>query len=272
MPCPPHRCPSLALTQARWRQLRSCAGALESIIWAYRTRAAPFEPDGLHPNANDDKAERTLHLELVEWRQGLAAGADLNSTTLRRRFPEWVFKHDQRPPKADSMWQRWMRWMVVMRKHVCCGTRSWTDAVQAKAQAKAHQEDENLKTPAYCAPLPHLQPLRPRCRAEHPAAALNLAQHAILNPFKSWLQAPPTLSFPIQLTTDIFSAQRRPRLQNVRPGVILRDHVHVHVHLHALHITMRAYLMLQYMHMLQYREWFAYGHDTSSPCVRKYMY
>jgi len=200
MPCPPHGCPSLALTQARWRQLRSCAGALESIIWAYRTRAAPFEPDGLHPNANDDKAERTLHLELIEWRQGLAAGADLNSTTLRRRFPEWVFKHYQRPPKADSMWQRWMRWLVVMQKHVCCGTRSWTDAVQAKAQAKAHQEDENLKTPAYCAPLPHLQPLRPRCRAEHPAAALNLAQHAILNPFKSWLQAPPTLSFPIQLT------------------------------------------------------------------------
>ena len=163
-----HGSPSLAFAQARWRQLRSCAGALESIIWAYRTRVAPFEPDALHPNADDDKAERTLHLELVEWRQGLAAGADLNSTTLRRRFPGSVFKHGQRRPKADSFWQRQMSWLqrqmswliMTWTYLICCGKRSWTDAAQAKAHANA-QEDKDLKTQAYCAP-PDLQPQKSR--------------------------------------------------------------------------------------------------------------
>ena len=163
-----HGSPSLAFAQARWRQLRSCAGALESIIWAYRTRVAPFEPDALHPNADDDKAERTLHLELVEWRQGLAAGADLNSTTLRRGFPGSVFKHGQRRPKADSFWQRQMSWLqrqmswliMTWTYLICCGKRSWTDAAQAKAHANA-QEDKDLKTQAYCAP-PDLQPQKSR--------------------------------------------------------------------------------------------------------------
>ena len=146
----------MPFAQARWRQLRSCAGALESIIWAYRTRVAPFEPDALHPNADDDKAERTLHLTLVEWRQGLAAGADLNSTTLRRRFPGWVFKHGQRRPKADSMCQSWINSLVMMWKYLmCCGTHSWTNTAGARTQARAQKENEQ-KTPAYCAPR-HLQ-------------------------------------------------------------------------------------------------------------------
>ena len=86
--------------QVRWRQLRSCAGGLKSITWAYRARITPFEPDALHPNADDDQAEQVLSAVLVEWRQGLAEGADINNTTLRKRFPEWVFKHNQRKPKA----------------------------------------------------------------------------------------------------------------------------------------------------------------------------
>ena len=93
--------------QARWRQLRSCAGALKSITWAYRTRVAPFEPDALHPNADDDQAEQILHLALVDWRQGLSAGADLNYTTLlRKQVPESVFTHGQRKPKDDSCLQQ----------------------------------------------------------------------------------------------------------------------------------------------------------------------
>ena len=41
----------------------------------------------------------------------VAAGADLNTTTLRRHFAPQVFKHDQRPLPADSWMQR--RWCVL---------------------------------------------------------------------------------------------------------------------------------------------------------------
>ena len=97
--------------QARWRQLRSCAGTLKSIIWAYRTRVAPF---GAHcNNAEHDSAERELREALINWRENLAAGADLNTTTLRRRFSPRVFKHDQRPPPAVSFIQRyWRRFLL----------------------------------------------------------------------------------------------------------------------------------------------------------------
>ena len=93
--------------QARWRQLRSCAGSLESITWAYRTRVAPF--DVRYGNTELDSAERELREALISWREEVAAGADLNTTTLRRHFPPQVFKHDQRPPPADSWMQRCWR-------------------------------------------------------------------------------------------------------------------------------------------------------------------
>ena len=88
--------------QGRWRQLRSCAGALESITWAYRTRVSPFGPSN---NTDHDLAERELRRALINWREELAAGADLNTTTLRRKFPPRVFKHGQRPPPAVSFMQ-----------------------------------------------------------------------------------------------------------------------------------------------------------------------
>ena len=93
--------------QARWRQLRSCAGSLESITWAYRTRVAPF--DARDGNTELDAAERELRVALINWREEVAAGADLNTTTLRRHFPPQVFKHDQRPPPAESLMQRCWR-------------------------------------------------------------------------------------------------------------------------------------------------------------------
>ena len=162
---------SCSFTQARWRQLRSCAGALESITWAYRARVAPFEPDVLHPNADDDRAERTLHLALVEWRQMLASGADLNRTTLRRRFPRWVFTHDQYRPKADSMWQRWTNVLAMTRcgkRLQCLLTRlikglsslllcRLCSAIRAKTHVKA-QEDKEPSEAGYCTPL-HVQAL-----------------------------------------------------------------------------------------------------------------
>ena len=101
------------LRQGRWRQLRSCAGALESITWAYRTRVAPFGPG--NDNTDHDSAERELRQALINWREQLAAGADLNTTTLRRNFPPRVFKHGQRPPPTVSVTQRCWRSSLLNR-------------------------------------------------------------------------------------------------------------------------------------------------------------
>ena len=117
----PHSC----WRQARWRQLRSCAGTLESTIWAYRTRVAPF---GVHCNhAEQDSAERELRESLINWREKLAAGADLNTTRLRRRFPPRVFRHGQRPPPAVSVMRRYWRrsslcrwWKRFNAHHTVC--------------------------------------------------------------------------------------------------------------------------------------------------------
>ena len=140
--CTTQLLPPLSCVQARWRQLRSCAGALESITWAYRTRVAPFKPDALHPNADDDKAEQVLRMALVEWRQGLSAGADLNNTTLRKQFPESVFKHDQRQPKVSSWWQ----WCTKRFFKSCCGTKScWTSAVRARTKAARADKAKHIR-------------------------------------------------------------------------------------------------------------------------------
>ena len=105
--------PFMLAAQARWRQLRSCAGTLESIIWEYRTRVAPFGV--LWNNAEQDWAERELRASLINWREKLAAGADLNTSTLRRRFPPRVFKHGQRAPAAVSFMRRYWRRSLMRR-------------------------------------------------------------------------------------------------------------------------------------------------------------
>ena len=155
--------------QARWRQLRSCAGALKSITWAYRTRVAPFEPDALHPNADDDQAEQVLRMELVEWRKGLSAGADLNNTTLRKRFPESVFKHNQRQPTAGSWWQRFAKRLFKR----CCGTKScWRSADRAQAKARETMEQHTkAQCTAYCAPVSF------PCRPKRPGTTPNFTPH-----------------------------------------------------------------------------------------------
>jgi hypothetical protein len=111
--------------QARWRQLRSCAGTLKSIIWAYRTRVAPF---GAHcNNADHDSAECELRQALINWREKLAAGADLNTTTLRRHFPPRVFKHGQRAPvpliqwcwRRSSLFRWWKRYNARKTVRAC---------------------------------------------------------------------------------------------------------------------------------------------------------
>ena len=145
--------------QARWRQLRSCAGALQSITWAYRTRVEPFEPDALHPNAEDDQAEQVLHTALVEWRKELSAGADLNNTTLRKHFPEYIFKHNQHQPKAGSWSQRFAKtnlfWTEgLLWRNPLSWTRAGREWIETERATKAklfEEQIEKAQSTAYCA-------------------------------------------------------------------------------------------------------------------------
>jgi hypothetical protein len=77
----------------RWRQLRSSAGALESIIYQYRTRVGYFELDPTSPVSQRPEAE--LRNALNEWREDLISGADLAVTNLSREHSAYVYRHFQ---------------------------------------------------------------------------------------------------------------------------------------------------------------------------------
>ena len=70
----------------RWRQLRSGAGSLESIIWMYRGRSGPF---------HTDKPEEVLNDVLGCWMDDLVAGADLSRTSIEQMYPQNVYRHCQ---------------------------------------------------------------------------------------------------------------------------------------------------------------------------------
>ena len=79
--------------KARWRQLRSSAMSLQSIIWRYRTRTGEFEVD--ESKRDFSASENTLCSVLNEWRDDLLAGASLKTTSLERQYPPHVYRHYQ---------------------------------------------------------------------------------------------------------------------------------------------------------------------------------
>jgi len=84
---------SLLNAKNRWRQLRSSSGALESIIWQYRTRVGYFEIDPNMPDSHRPEAE--LRNALNEWRDDLVAGAELASSNLKVVHPPSTYRHYQ---------------------------------------------------------------------------------------------------------------------------------------------------------------------------------
>lgn len=92
----------------RWRHLRSGTGALESIVWQYRTRTGPFAPSetslsGASGAATQhNAAEKMLCHVLNEWREQLVTGAALATTNLERHFKPSTFTHHQDCPAAGS--------------------------------------------------------------------------------------------------------------------------------------------------------------------------
>ena len=79
--------------KARWRQLRSSAMSLHSIIWRYRTRTGPFEVD--ESRNESSRPEDMLCTVLKDWRDELLAGAGLKTSNLRRKYPSHVYRHHQ---------------------------------------------------------------------------------------------------------------------------------------------------------------------------------
>lgn len=85
---------SIWKAKSRWQQLRSYAGLLESTIWLYRTRTGLFRsPEG---EAESRAPETALCASLNEWREELAAGADLDGSTLNRGHARSTYRHAQR--------------------------------------------------------------------------------------------------------------------------------------------------------------------------------
>jgi len=80
--------------KSRWRQFRSSAGSLESIIWMYRTRVGPFSLD--EQAGRDSKLpEAALCGCINEWRDNLMAGAALKRTNAQRKYQPAIYKHFQ---------------------------------------------------------------------------------------------------------------------------------------------------------------------------------
>ena len=71
-------------SKARWRQLRSSAGALESEIWRYRTRSGIYKETARAHFS--ERPEVIFCTRVNEWRDDLVSSGDLQLTDLERRF------------------------------------------------------------------------------------------------------------------------------------------------------------------------------------------
>jgi hypothetical protein len=84
---------SLFNAQSRWRQLRSGAGSLESMIWCYRTRIGAFEIISIESRFPETAFRRSL----VAWRDQLVAGGDLQVSSLGKKYHSDIYRHHQFP-------------------------------------------------------------------------------------------------------------------------------------------------------------------------------
>ena len=94
---------SILHSHSRWRHLRIGAGALESVIWKYRTRTGAFEVDETGGNSQDPHGPEEALLRAVRsTRQIMLASANLATSELGKKYPLTVYKHlqDRGEPKA----------------------------------------------------------------------------------------------------------------------------------------------------------------------------
>jgi hypothetical protein len=81
----------------RWRKLRSSACKLESMIWQFRTRTAPFSSNSKNPNLPENRFCAALNA----WREDCLTGTDLSTTNFEREYPKSIFKHYQHEPPPE---------------------------------------------------------------------------------------------------------------------------------------------------------------------------
>jgi len=81
--------------KGRWRQLRSGAGSLESMIWCYRTRVGDFELTTA--NISSQEPETAMRNALIAWRKNLMTGGDLQLSGFSRTYSPRIFTHHQFP-------------------------------------------------------------------------------------------------------------------------------------------------------------------------------
>lgn len=103
--------------KSKWRQLRTYAGSLESMIWLYRCREAPFTMDTDNPD--NHLAEIRFQECLIAWRDEMSAGANLHTSTLRRTYPPSVFHHGQRAPETSGPTKCCQAWRIRQAVSSC---------------------------------------------------------------------------------------------------------------------------------------------------------
>ena len=81
--------------KSRWLHLRSSAGALETLIWMYRTRVGPFEIELAGAASTKHQPEASLMRLLNAWRADLLVGASLATSELKRKHSPTVYRHYQ---------------------------------------------------------------------------------------------------------------------------------------------------------------------------------
>jgi hypothetical protein len=79
----------------RWRKLRNSACKLQSMIFKYRTRTAPFS-NSKSISKGPNLCEKRFCDELNAWREDCVAGTDLSSTDFEKKYPKRIFKHWQK--------------------------------------------------------------------------------------------------------------------------------------------------------------------------------
>ena len=84
---------SIINAKMRWRQLRACAGSLESLIWCFRARVGIFDQNSV--GTLGPRPEATLCDALNEWRDELVAGTDLQTSSIESVYPAEVYRHYQ---------------------------------------------------------------------------------------------------------------------------------------------------------------------------------
>jgi hypothetical protein len=82
---------SILNAKTRWRQLRSCACSLESIIWFYRARIGRFQQS----ISENTRPELELCDAINTWRLDLVSSADLQTSDLEKMHAPEVYKHNQ---------------------------------------------------------------------------------------------------------------------------------------------------------------------------------